>query len=95
MTDDSTRRGSDSGGATSRPAPDDAYARAGVSIEAGDKAVELMKTWVEKARRPEMMQRANGRRTVPQIFIDDQPMGGSDDIHALDRQGKLDALLGV
>jgi phosphoribosylformylglycinamidine cyclo-ligase len=33
----------------------DAYAAAGVSIEAGDKAVELMKTWIEKARRPEMV----------------------------------------
>jgi len=34
---------------------DNAYAAAGVSIEAGDKAVELMKTWIEKARRPEMV----------------------------------------
>ena len=42
-----------------------------------------------------MTQRANGRRTVPQIFIDGKSMGGSDDIHALDRQGKLDALLGL
>ncbi|MBV0891829.1 glutaredoxin 3 [Paracoccus sp. Z118] len=46
-------------------------------------------------RRAEMTQRANGRRTVPQIFIDGKPMGGSDEIHALDRQGKLDALLGL
>lgn len=46
-------------------------------------------------RRAEMMQRAMGRRTVPQIFIDGKPMGGSDDIHALDRAGKLDALLGL
>ncbi|MFN8193077.1 MAG: phosphoribosylformylglycinamidine cyclo-ligase [Nocardioidaceae bacterium] len=35
--------------------PDNAYAAAGVSIEAGDRAVELMKEWVEKARRPEMV----------------------------------------
>ncbi len=34
-----------------------------------------------------------GRRTVPQIFIDGVSVGGSDDIHALDREGKLDALL--
>ena len=46
-------------------------------------------------RRAEMMQRADGRRTVPQIFIDGRGVGGSDDIHALDRQGKLDALLGL
>lgn len=40
-----------------------------------------------------MAQRSNGRRSVPQIFIDDQHIGGCDDIHALDAQGKLDALL--
>lgn len=43
--------------------------------------------------RAEMTQRAGGRRTVPQIFIDGQHIGGSDDLHALDRAGKLDALL--
>ncbi|MDS9466626.1 glutaredoxin 3 [Paracoccus sp. MBLB3053] len=42
-----------------------------------------------------MTQRAGGRRSVPQIFIDGQHVGGSDDIHLLDRQGKLDALLGL
>ena len=46
-------------------------------------------------RRAEMTQRANGRRSVPQIFIDGTHVGGSDDLHALDRQGKLDALLGL
>ena len=40
-----------------------------------------------------MTQRAGGRRTVPQIFIDGQHVGGSDDLHALDDQGKLDGLL--
>ena len=35
-----------------------------------------------------------GRRTVPQIFINDQPVGGSDDLHALERSGELDKLLG-
>ncbi|UXU75957.1 MULTISPECIES: glutaredoxin 3 [unclassified Paracoccus (in: a-proteobacteria)] len=42
-----------------------------------------------------MTQRAGGRRTVPQIFIDGQHVGGSDDLHALDRQGGLDRLLGL
>lgn len=42
-----------------------------------------------------MTQRAGGRRSVPQIFIDGQSVGGSDDIHALDAQGKLDGLLGL
>lgn len=44
-------------------------------------------------KRAEMIQRANGRTSVPQIFIDDRHVGGSDDIHALDDAGKLDPLL--
>ena len=40
-----------------------------------------------------MMKKAEGRRTVPQIFIDDQPIGGCDDLHALEASGKLDFLL--
>lgn len=45
--------------------------------------------------RAEMIQRANGRTTVPQIFIDGQHIGGCDDLMALDRAGKLDPLLGA
>jgi glutaredoxin 3 len=44
-------------------------------------------------RRVEMMQRANGRRTVPQIFINGRHVGGCDDLYALDSAGKLDPLL--
>ena len=44
-------------------------------------------------RKPEMINRANGGRTVPQIFIDGKHMGGCADLHALDRQGGLDPLL--
>ena len=44
-------------------------------------------------RRPEMIQRANGRTTVPQIFIDGRHIGGSDDLAALDHEGGLDPLL--
>ena len=44
-------------------------------------------------RRVEMTQRANGRRTVPQIFIGDTHVGGYDDMAALDRRGQLDPLL--
>ena len=44
-------------------------------------------------RRPEMMQRANGRHTVPQIFIGVTHVGGCDDLYALDRAGKLDGML--
>jgi glutaredoxin 3 len=43
--------------------------------------------------RQRMMARANGRRTVPQIFIGEVHVGGSDELHALERQGKLDPLL--
>jgi glutaredoxin 3 len=45
------------------------------------------------AARVKMANRANGRRTVPQIFINDQHLGGCDDLYALDRQGQLDPLL--
>jgi glutaredoxin 3 len=47
----------------------------------------------DEAARAKMSERANGRRSVPQIFINDQHIGGCDDIHALDSQGKLDDLL--
>lgn len=44
-------------------------------------------------KRAEMLERANGGTTVPQIFINGQHVGGSDDLAALERAGKLDALL--
>jgi glutaredoxin 3 len=43
--------------------------------------------------RDEMIERANGRMTVPQIFIGAVHVGGCDDLHALERAGKLDPLL--
>jgi glutaredoxin 3 len=46
-------------------------------------------------KRAEMLERANGGYTVPQIFINDRHVGGSDELAALDRAGKLDALLGA
>ncbi|MBW8270391.1 glutaredoxin 3 [Caldovatus aquaticus] len=45
------------------------------------------------AARREAIERSGGRTTVPQIFIDGRPIGGSDDLAALERAGKLDALL--
>lgn len=45
--------------------------------------------------RAAMMERAQGRRTVPQIFIDGKGIGGSDELHWLDAQGELDRLLGL
>ena len=47
------------------------------------------------AKRQEMMQRANGRHTVPQIFIGPDHVGGYDDLAALERAGKLDPMLAV
>ena len=45
------------------------------------------------SRRDEMVERAPGARTVPQIFINGQAIGGSDDLAALERQGRLNTLL--
>jgi len=44
-------------------------------------------------RRAEMLERSEGRTTVPQVFIDGKHIGGSDDLAALDRKGGLDELL--
>lgn len=49
--------------------------------------------WAAPDRKPEMIQRANGGRTVPQIFVGDTHVGGCDDLYDLERAGKLDALL--
>jgi glutaredoxin 3 len=50
--------------------------------------------WQEPTRRAEMVRRAGGRRTVPQLFIDGQSIGGSDELAALEAKGELDGLLG-
>ncbi|BAU07672.1 glutaredoxin 3 [Fischerella major NIES-592] len=47
----------------------------------------------DEAARDKMAQRANGRRSLPQIFIDNVHIGGCDDIYALDARGQLDNLL--
>jgi len=48
----------------------------------------------EPEQREIMLERSNGRRTVPQIFIGDTHVGGFDELYALDRAGELDRLLG-
>ena len=45
-------------------------------------------------KREEMLKKSNGSRTVPQIFIDDYHIGGNRELQALNREGKLDSLLG-
>ncbi|NTV09245.1 MAG: glutaredoxin 3 [Zoogloea sp.] len=54
--------------------------------------IEKVRIDIDPQRREEMMSRT-GRRTVPQIYIGDYHVGGSDELHELDRQGKLDLLL--
>lgn len=46
-------------------------------------------------KRAEMLERVPGAMTVPQVLVDGRPVGGSDDVHALDRQGRLNPLLGL
>ncbi len=53
--------------------------------------IDLGRDW---EKRDEMIKRSNGRMTVPQIFIGAVHVGGSDELHALERAGKLDPLLG-
>ena len=62
-----------------------------------DKGIEIAEYDITMGgpQRAEMIQRANGRTTVPQIFIDGAHVGGSDDLVALERAGKLDPLLAV
>lgn len=47
----------------------------------------------DSGRRSEMLVRSNGSHTVPQIFINDQHIGGCDELHALERSGKLGVML--
>ena len=47
----------------------------------------------DESARDAMAARGDGRRSVPQVYIDDRHIGGCDDLHALDRAGELDALL--
>lgn len=55
--------------------------------------IEEVNVAAEADRREEMFERSGGRKTVPQIFIDDQHIGGFDDLDALNKQGGLDPLL--
>ena len=64
----------------------DLLERKGVEFE----TIDVME---QPSRRAEMVARAGGRTSVPQIFINDEHIGGSDDLHALDRAGQLDGKL--
>ena len=58
----------------------------------GVAAIDKIRVDLDPKRRQEMMERT-GRRTVPQIYIDEFHVGGYDDLVALDRAGRLDPLL--
>ena len=68
-------------------------ARAKSLLKAKGAEFEDHDVFSDPAKRQEMTERAGGRTSVPQIFIDGQHVGGCDEIFALDREGKLDGLL--
>ncbi|ALR22078.1 MULTISPECIES: glutaredoxin 3 [Sphingobium] len=70
-------------------------ARAKALLEGKGVAFEEYDITMGGPKRQEMLERSNGGMTVPQIFIDGRHIGGSDDMAALNRQGKLDPLLGL
>jgi glutaredoxin 3 len=67
-------------------------ARAKGLLDAKGAAYEEMDVMMDDKKRSEMRERAR-RRTVPQIFINGEHIGGSDELAALERAGKLDAML--
>ncbi|MFZ5746718.1 MAG: glutaredoxin 3 [Pseudomonadota bacterium] len=67
--------------------------RAKALLDSKDAVFEEIDITMDSKKRQEMIQRADGRTTVPQVFIDGRHIGGSDDLAALDRQGGLDPLL--
>lgn len=68
-------------------------ARARALLERKGIAFREVKVDENPADRAAMLARSGGRRTVPQIFIGDRHVGGSDELHALDRSGELDTML--
>ena len=61
------------------------------------KGVEYIEYLIDgdEAAREKMTERANGRTSVPQIFVENRHIGGCDDIYDLERQGELDSILGI
>jgi|TARA_B110000881_G_C18296926_1_gene375020 glutaredoxin 3 len=55
--------------------------------------IEEFDIWKDSAKAKEMLQRTNGARTIPQIFIGDHYVGGNDQLQAANRNGELDKLL--
>jgi glutaredoxin 3 len=59
----------------------------------GVQQIDKVRVDLDPARRQEMMEKSGGRRTVPQIWINETHVGGFDDLYALDKAGGLDPLL--
>jgi glutaredoxin 3 len=70
-------------------------ARAKALLASKQAEFEEFDIMMDSGRRSTMISRANGRTTVPQIFIDGKHIGGSDDLAALDARGGLDPLLNI
>lgn len=62
-------------------------------LKSKDIAFVEIDLWQQPQRRAEMIERAEGRTTVPQLLVNGRTIGGSDELAALERDGKLDALL--
>ena len=62
-------------------------------LESKNVAFEELDVMMNRARKAEMVERAGGRTSVPQIFIDGRHVGGCDDLYALESAGKLDPML--
>jgi glutaredoxin 3 len=67
--------------------------RAKALLSSKNVQIEELDITMDPDLRAKMVARANGRTTVPQIFINDQHIGGSDDLAALNQKGELDPLL--
>ena len=70
-------------------------ARAKRLLRAKGVAYEEIDVTMSAGKRTEMAERSGGGRTVPQILIDGEPIGGCDELYALERAGALDARLGL
>ena len=67
--------------------------RAVQSPETKNVQIEELDIWKDSAKAKEMLQRTNGARTIPQIFIGDHYIGGNDKLQEANRTGELDKLL--
>tara|TARA_B100000767_G_scaffold85043_1_gene81742 strand:- start:1528 stop:1785 length:258 start_codon:yes stop_codon:yes gene_type:complete len=62
-------------------------------LKTKDVEIEEFDIWKDPAKAKEMMQKTNGARSIPQIFIEDHYVGGNDQLQAANKSGELDKLL--